>query len=596
MHEGFFPRAAAIYKKILKIKPDEEPVQLNLGEISAKQGLLADAKALLHGRSPTAAASAAIAPAPTRWSSGSARSIRPTSTRACWRAQTLAQNGDEIAAAMAYRAMHADLMREGAPARGDRARCAKRCATTPTMSRGARSWRGSPSPKATSTRPRRISIARDRRRRSGAADGADGDRAPLRRDGRAPGRSSRSCCAPTIRCARKVIDLAWTLAPVSPEAAFVCIDTAVDAELASGNYMDAAAILQEFVTRVSGQIAALLKLVEICVDGGLEATMYEAQAVLADAYLEAGQGAEARVIAEDLVAREPWEHAHIDRFRRALVMLGVPDPDTLIADRLSGQGPFIATDPFMAPEPFGNMDEVPSLHLEAEPEPARRSRPSRRLSPSRGRGRSRNGAGADASGAARGDRERRGRPPSRRRTSPTFRCGPGRRRPRRRSRPRRRAIWISISPTSSPSSRGSPTSRSRNRAPPASLDEAFQDFRSEVSKQSGTHEAGEQLALARTYLEMGMTEEAIAALTEASRNPSVPLRGGVDCSAGCIVQADDPAARGRVARARLGGAGAQRERRARAAVRARRDPRVARRDGARAGGVHGAAGRRRRLS
>ena len=88
----------------------------------------------------------------------------------------------------------------------------------------------------------------------------------------------------------KIVDLAWTLAPTSPEAAFVCIDTAVDAELAAGNYMDAAAILQEFVTRVSGQIGALLKLVEICVDGGLEATMYEAQAMLADAYLEAGQG------------------------------------------------------------------------------------------------------------------------------------------------------------------------------------------------------------------------------------------------------------------------------------------------------------------
>ena len=42
-------------------------------------------------------------------------------------------------------------------------------------------------------------------------------------------------------------------------------------------------------------------------DGGLESTMYDAQAQLADAYLAAGQGAEARAIAEDLVAREPWE-------------------------------------------------------------------------------------------------------------------------------------------------------------------------------------------------------------------------------------------------------------------------------------------------
>src|SRR4029079_19236591 len=43
-NEGFYPKASALYKKILKIKPDEESVQVQLAEISAKQGLLADAK------------------------------------------------------------------------------------------------------------------------------------------------------------------------------------------------------------------------------------------------------------------------------------------------------------------------------------------------------------------------------------------------------------------------------------------------------------------------------------------------------------------------------------------------------------------------
>ena len=51
--------------------------------------------------------------------------------------------------------------------------------------------------------------------------------------------------------------------------------------------------------------------------------MYQTQAHLTDAYLATGQAAEARVIAEDLVAREPWEAAHIERFRRALVLLRV---------------------------------------------------------------------------------------------------------------------------------------------------------------------------------------------------------------------------------------------------------------------------------
>jgi tetratricopeptide (TPR) repeat protein len=72
--------------------------------------------------------------------------------------------------------------------------------------------------------------------------------------------------------------------------------------------------------------------------------MYSAQAQLADAYIASGSAAEAKFLAEDLVAREPWERANIERFRRVLVLLGEPDPDGLIADRLSGQVPFMATE------------------------------------------------------------------------------------------------------------------------------------------------------------------------------------------------------------------------------------------------------------
>ena len=48
-HEGFYPRAAALYKKILKIKPDEETCQLTLGEISVKLGLILDARSYFSG-------------------------------------------------------------------------------------------------------------------------------------------------------------------------------------------------------------------------------------------------------------------------------------------------------------------------------------------------------------------------------------------------------------------------------------------------------------------------------------------------------------------------------------------------------------------
>ena len=141
-----------------------------------------------------------------------------------------------------------------------------------------------------------------------------------------------------------VAQLGWNIAEQAPEAGFIVVGLAAETAVAESDWPAAAAALQEFVTRIPSHIPALMRLVEICVDGGLEATMYSAQAQLADAYIAAGLAAEARFIAEDLVAREPWERANIERFRRTLVLIGEPDPDALIAERLSGETPFTSTD------------------------------------------------------------------------------------------------------------------------------------------------------------------------------------------------------------------------------------------------------------
>lgn len=159
------------------------------------------------------------------------------------------------------------------------------------------------------------------------------------------------------------------------EAGFLCVDLVADTALLEDDWGGAASALHEFVTRVPNHIPALTRLLDICVDGGLESTMHMAQAQLVDAYLETGQAAEARVIAEDLVAREPWVRANIDRFRRALTMLGVDDPDAVIAERLSGDAPFLSTvdspapaeaasAPAPAPEPIAQA----GIHF-AESEP-----------------------------------------------------------------------------------------------------------------------------------------------------------------------------------------------------------------------------------
>jgi len=136
----------------------------------------------------------------------------------------------------------------------------------------------------------------------------------------------------------------WNVAEQAPDAGFAIVDLSAEASAREGDWGAAAAAVQEFVTRVPSHLGALMRLVEICVDGSLEATLYSAQAQLADAYITAGMADEARFISEDLVAREPWDRANIERFRKTLEMTNEPDPDAIIAERLSGQSPFTSTD------------------------------------------------------------------------------------------------------------------------------------------------------------------------------------------------------------------------------------------------------------
>jgi tetratricopeptide (TPR) repeat protein len=142
----------------------------------------------------------------------------------------------------------------------------------------------------------------------------------------------------------EIVALASRVAASSPEAGFLMVEVAAEASVAASEWESAASAIEAYVTQVPMYVPALMRLVEICVDGGLEPAMYHAQAQLADAYLAAGSVADARFIAEDLVAREPWERSNIERFRRTLELLGEADPDGIIAERLSGQSPFTTTD------------------------------------------------------------------------------------------------------------------------------------------------------------------------------------------------------------------------------------------------------------
>jgi tetratricopeptide (TPR) repeat protein len=188
---------------------------------------------------------------------------------------------------------------------------------------------------------------------------------------------------------------------------------------------------------------------------------------LADAYLAAGHGAEARAIAEDLVAREPWEAAHIDRFRRALVMLRISEPDTVIAERLSGATPFVARDH------FSGAVEAPATPPQPPVEPVSPAVTAAEAGPVAGSPSASHQAAPRASGeidlsSALGDLEE---------------------------------------------------AEEKRPARPASLGDVFKGIRKDAAQPDGVDQSAQHMKLARTYLEMGMLQEATASLKTAARSP-----------------------------------------------------------------------------
>jgi tetratricopeptide (TPR) repeat protein len=419
--EGFLPKAGALYKKILKIKPDHEHSLLQGAEIASSQGLLADARAYLNtvgerrrgrgdqlGLAQIRIRLGALDPADyaARFAAARARLDMNDAPGAL-------RDYKELAAEFAEKGRHAEAieaLREAAVlspddedirerllqvylATGDFVR-ARECASTSAQFKAIavqleamgqaeealvalrEAARLDPSDTALQERLARVFV--DRGDMASAAEYLTIETA-----GRDPQlllivaeirlRSGR--VDEGMEIARRLLDedpmrrqdvalVGWTIAEQAPEAGFRIVELAADVAIAQADWPSAAAALQEFVTRVPNHIQALMRLVEICVDGGLEATMYSAQAQLADAYITAGAASEARFIAEDLVAREPWDRANIERFRRALVLMGEPDPDGLIAERLSGQSPFMSTDLSLRGE------ELPPFEPAPEPAPS----------------------------------------------------------------------------------------------------------------------------------------------------------------------------------------------------------------------------------
>jgi tetratricopeptide (TPR) repeat protein len=134
--------------------------------------------------------------------------------------------------------------------------------------------------------------------------------------------------------------LALRASSAVPETAWTLMQLAVDGWATHSDLTTAASALEEFVARVPDSTPALIRLVEIAIDGDLPDVASRAQAQLADVYLKSGDAAEALVIIEDLATRERDNPAHIERFRQALLALGESDLEGAITRRLNATLPF----------------------------------------------------------------------------------------------------------------------------------------------------------------------------------------------------------------------------------------------------------------
>ena len=428
--EGFYPKAAALFRKILKITPDDETAQVRLAEIAARQGLMADARAhysAVENRRRQRGDAAGADEIIVRLGALDPEDLdaRIAGARAAER------RGQLVEAAEQYRQLYDEFLAEGRESDANGAlRDSIRCNPE---SRGASL----------------LVLARVELR-----DARFDEAGALLLELIGTGADARA----------SVVNLARELAEGSPKAAACCVQAAADGFLAEGDLSSAAKLLQDYATRVPDHVPTLLKLVEVCVDGGLEDLVFDAQALLADAYLAGGNAAEARVIAEDLVTRDPHNPVHVERLRRTLQAVDVENVDAVVSE-LTSTPPEIDDTPAVArPAPA----PVPDPPLPTpQPQPAQET------------------AGGRAVSAT---------PPA----APTGE--------------------IDLTALLGELQGQAPMPEVAARAAPE-LDQVFAEMRADAPGDANEDASGDHLDLARAYFEMGTPQEAIGSLQMAARSP-----------------------------------------------------------------------------
>jgi len=325
--EGFFPKAAAVYKKALKSRPDHEHTLLRLAEIAAAQELLADARAYLRklwelrsergddrGAAECLIRLAELPEADAETQLTGARAARALGETA--RAAALFRtSADELQNAGRAAAALDALAQVVALEPGDvelRRKLAGRFIAAGEIENAGRLLDA----ETAGLDPELLLLL-------ASIESARKDDTAVRTTltrfiGVAPDRSA------------DVLRLAGELGRAGePDRAFACSEIVVDDAILRGDWDRAIDVLQSFL--VHGEyVPALLKLVQIAGDARHDDLVMEARERLVDAYLEGGRGEEAQPVAEVLIAGAPESAVHAARLRRAFELSGIEDPDEAV--------------------------------------------------------------------------------------------------------------------------------------------------------------------------------------------------------------------------------------------------------------------------
>ena len=507
-HEGFYSKAAALYKKILKVKPSEDQARLQLAEVSVKQGLLVDAKKYWLDLQRQ------------RRKRGDLRGADEITIKlgeldtndldARWAGIRAMMNaGEPVAAIGQLSELATDLGEQG------------RAKDALTALREVVEL----DPTNLENRVKLVRACLANGDMTGAQEHLTQDvvgddpalmlalvEVELRGGRHEPAREVLERILTLTPDARdQVTAMGWTLSETDVDAGFVCLDQVVRVTTAAADWDGAAALLQEFVARAPNRVPALVKLVEVCVDAGLEAPMYGAQGQLADAYLAQGLAAEARVIAERLSA-PVTSHEEFTTLQGE----AAHDVVSVASSRLEPDAPaepvIIEQDPGVPPA------YVPESRVGG-------TRPTPVGEPPVGRGSVNEASGdvydltaaldttAPVSGPVSGEEEVD-------LTSVLGEMSPAESVPE--------PVAADPEPAPAPETRSAPAPTPQPVHASAPLDAVFESFREQVATGDLDEDvAGEQFQLGLTYRQMGMLDDAITALEVAVRSPQFQFEAGL---------------------------------------------------------------------